>query len=366
MRFQPTEAAFDWGVAPGRVLQRELDARGVTQAQLAGRSGLSTKHVNLVVKGHASLSADMAIALEQVLDIPAEIWLRAEATHRAAVARHERRSALDGIAEWAGHFPTSLLRERGILKPGDTAGAEVERLLKFFGVATLSAFEKTWLEPQASYRRSQKFTVDPYLTALWLRLAERDALELAKRAAVFDPERLRQAARRLPPLTRKKTAKGFAEARALMLEAGVTLVFVPEIKDTRISGVSRHVNGTPMIAVTSRYRYCDALWFTVLHEVAHLLLHPKRATFIDFDGKASDDDDAQETAANAFAADLLVPPATRPRLIAASSVAEVTELAEELRVNPGILAGQRAHLTGDWGGQLARLRRREDLAAALA
>ncbi|GAA1419086.1 ImmA/IrrE family metallo-endopeptidase [Agrococcus citreus] len=198
-----------------------------------------------------------------------------------------------------------------------------------------------------------------------LRPPRRLSLELAKRAAVFDPERLRQAARRLPPLTRKKTAKGFAEARALMLEAGVTLVFVPEIKDTRISGVSRHVNGTPMIAVTSRYRYCDALWFTVLHEVAHLLLHPKRATFIDFGGKASDDD-AQETAANAFAADLLVPPATRPRLIAASSVAEVTELAEELRVDPGILAGQRAHLTGDWGGQLARLRRREDLAAALA
>lgn len=68
--YAPNEAALDWADPPGRMLQRELDAQGLTQSQLATRTGLSTKHVNLVVKGTALLSPDVAISLEQVLGVP--------------------------------------------------------------------------------------------------------------------------------------------------------------------------------------------------------------------------------------------------------------------------------------------------------
>lgn len=360
-----TEAQFDFSPRPGRILQRELDARSMSQAQLAARTGLSTKHINLVIKGTAALSPDVAVTLEQILGTSAETWLQLEAVHQAHAARAEKRNALAGYTDWVKSFPRDILVARGVIDAKDTGSEVAAKLLAFFSVAAPSAYEKTWLEPQASYKRSQLHTIDPNLTALWLRLSELRASQVADRAPHYDSERLRGAAAALPQLTLADVGTAFQQAQTLLLDAGVVLVFVPEIPKTRISGVSRWINGTPMIAVTSRYKSFDGLWFTILHEIAHVLLHPKRSTFIDFDSKAKDDEDSQETAANAFAQDHLIPAEYQSQLLSAKTAASIISIATALGVSPSLVAGQWAFRTGTWNGPIAKLRTRVDLASAL-
>jgi plasmid maintenance system antidote protein VapI len=48
----------------GQALQRILDENEISQALLAYRTGLTTKHVNQVVKDHARLSAYVAVQME--------------------------------------------------------------------------------------------------------------------------------------------------------------------------------------------------------------------------------------------------------------------------------------------------------------
>lgn len=364
--YTPTEAQFDFAPRPGRLLQRELDARAISQAQLAARTGLSPKHINLVIKGTAPLSADVAVTLEQILGTSAETLLRLEATYQAHEARNEKRHALAGFVDWASSFPRQLLIERQVIDAADSGPEIASKLLSFFSVASPAAFTKTWLEPQASYKRSQLHTIDPNLTALWLRLSELHAADLMGGAPAYDPTQLRAAAHLLPKLTVNTPGTAFKEAQNLLLSAGVVLVFVPEIPKTRISGVSRWINGTPMIAVTSRYRTLDGLWFTLLHEVAHVLLHPKRSTFVDHGLKAADDADALETAANSFAQDHLIPPADRESLTAITTQMGIKDLAEKLGVSPSLVAGQWAFRTNVWNGPIAKLRKTVDLAEALS
>ena len=62
--------------------------------------------------------------------------------------------------------------------------------------------------------------------------------------------------------------------QALCAEAGVALVFVRAPRGCRVSGASRLV--TPekaMILVSFRFRSDDQFWFTVFHEIGHLILH---------------------------------------------------------------------------------------------
>lgn len=363
-RHVAAEAQFDFAPNPGRILQRELDARAISQAQLAARTGLSTKHINLVIKGTAALSADVAVTLEEILGVSAEMWLRLEAARQARDARTERQDALAGYADWASSFPRQLLIERGVIDRLDRGAALAARLLAFFEVASPHAFAKTWLEPQASYKRSQNHAIDPNLTALWLRLAELQAAPLIQKAPAYDPIKLRAAASELPRLTTQDPGAAFRRGQELLLEAGVVLVFVAEIPNTRISGVSRWINKAPMIAVTSRYKTLDSLWFTLLHEVAHILLHPKRSTFVD-DFKANDDADAQETSANKFAEEHLIPPAYRDSLVSATTTSEIRSIAHDLGVSPSLVAGQWAFLTKKWNGPIAKLRHSVDLADAL-
>ncbi|MFO6452452.1 MULTISPECIES: HigA family addiction module antitoxin [unclassified Aeromicrobium] len=364
-RYNATDTRFDFAPTPGRILQRELDARSISQAQLAARTGLSTKHINLVIKGTAPLSADVAVTLEEILGTSAETWLQLEASRQAQEARSDRRKAISGFTEWAARFPRALLRERGVIDADDADTEIAAKLLTFFSVASPNAYAKTWLEPQASYKRSQFHTIDPDLTAVWLRLSELQALPIAAKAPDYDAQKLRSVAAELPKLTTFEVGEAFRRAQGALLDAGVVLVFVPEIHSTRISGVSRWVNGTPMIAVTSRYKSLDGLWFTMLHEVAHVLLHPKRSTFVDLGSLANDDDDSQETAANAFAQGCLVPEKYQSQLMSAKSPEGIRSLARTLGVSPSLVAGQWAFRTGIWNGPIARLRTRIDLAETL-
>jgi len=359
--YTPLDTELKWAPAPGQTLQLELEDRGVTQADLAARTNLSPKHVNLVIKGHAPLSPEMAVALEGVLGGPAETWLRLEAAYRARAARNDWLAQLADYAPWLSNFPRKALVDYEVVGASDSDLTKVEKVLRFFQVASPEAFEKAWLRPQASYRRSQIFEINSYATALWLRLTERAAEHLDV-AASYDPGMLRQMAGEIPGLTRLPIRDGFLQAQALLGRTGVALVFVEDVGDTRISGATRVAAGRPIIALTGRYQRFDSFWFTLLHEIGHLVLHPKRATFLEV-GRASaqDDADAMETAADSFAAEAIVPRKRRKELLAATTEGAMRSLADDLGVSVGMVAGQRGALTNTWNGAIGRLRERGNL-----
>jgi hypothetical protein len=96
-----------------------------------------------------------------------------------------------------------------------------------------------------------------------------------------------------------------ARLAAICAEAGVALVFVPELPKTRVSGATRWL--TPekaMIQQSLRHRRDDQFWFTFFHEAGHVLLHGKREVFID--GAEREQNDC-ETEADRFASDFLIP-----------------------------------------------------------
>jgi HTH-type transcriptional regulator/antitoxin HigA len=363
----PEDFAPDWAVPPGRLIQRELEAAGLSQAEVASRASLSAKHLNQVLKGHVTLSPEVAVALERVLDGAADLWLRMDVSWQAARTREDARRAFGTMAGWVQNFPLHVMSLHGVVKADMSVTDQVEALLRFFRVAEPEAFERVWLSPQANYKRSQKFDIDPFATATWLRLAELAAVTADYDSPATSPSDLRAVAREIPALTRLPLINGFQHAQELLAAHGVVLVFVPEISGTRICGASRLLpDGRPMIALTGRYNFLDSFWFTMLHEIGHLVLHPKRATFLDLDRKgASDDSDTQETAANDFARSLVLPKRYEQGLRAVTTKDELVALADVLNVAPGVLAGQYGHATGDWG-KFGKLRERTDIAATLA
>lgn len=52
---------------PGMMLRLALEAADCSQAELSRRTGLTTKHVNLMVQGIARISAEVAVRIEEVL-----------------------------------------------------------------------------------------------------------------------------------------------------------------------------------------------------------------------------------------------------------------------------------------------------------
>ena len=84
---------------------------------------------------------------------------------------------------------------------------------------------------------------------------------------------------------------------------GVAVVFVPHLPKSYVNGAAYWLGGKAVIQLSLRFRMNDIFWFSFFHELAHILLHGKKQTFLD-DFAASEDE--REREANAFAAKTLI------------------------------------------------------------
>ena len=60
---------------PGEMIKDELRERKLTQKQLALETGIKSSVLSETINGKRPVSKNMALALEQTLGIPADIWM---------------------------------------------------------------------------------------------------------------------------------------------------------------------------------------------------------------------------------------------------------------------------------------------------
>jgi HTH-type transcriptional regulator/antitoxin HigA len=320
---------------PGDTLRDYLAALNLSQAELAARAGLSTKHVNQIIQGLAPITLETAIVLERVTGMSASFWNRREADYREALLRAKRRTLTNEDEAWLASLPIKELQKRNKLPAAKDRGQLLDAVLSFFGVADREAYERIWSGPVVSFRRSAAFSSRPGAVISWLRLAQ-----IAAQPAKVEPYSASLFRRVLHDI-RALTAQGDPNSIVEMCAAaGVVVVFVPEVKGCRISGAAWWASPTrAVIALSDRYKKDDFFWFTFFHEAAHLLLHSKKETFVD-DGS---DNDMLEDEANRFAADFLIPPDRAKRLPIFTTDAEVEDFAEDIGIAPGIVVGRMQH-----------------------
>ena len=332
----------DYALPPGETLVEVLAERGMSQAELARRAGLSAKHVNQIVLGTAALSAETALRLERVTGVPAGVWTELEADYQVARTRQEELSRLEGQVGWLRTFPVNELIRRGYVRRDVPDVDRLRDLLSFFKVATPDAWQQVWALPTA-YRRSQAFHVEYAALAAWLRIGEIHAEQLDLRS--FDRAKFRTSLSKIRELTVVEDPVAWLpRLKRLCAEAGVALVIEPEIKGARIHGAVRWLTSErPLIQLSLRYGWADIFWFTFFHESGHILLHDrKRLTFVDVVNPARTDDSV-EREADDFAGRVLLPRTFDQQLARAQSQAQVLALARDAGVHPGVVVGRLQH-----------------------
>lgn len=93
---------------PGEVLADELEARNMTQCELAEKIQVSTAMINAVVEGKKNVSLRLALSLEESLSIPAEFWLNLQRIYDQTLSYHKMKREVQRL-----HVPDS--RQQQIL-----------------------------------------------------------------------------------------------------------------------------------------------------------------------------------------------------------------------------------------------------------
>ena len=324
---------------PGDTLMEALKDRGMSQLDLAERVGMTRKHVNRILAGEAPITPETALRLERALGIPARFWNNREQQYRDFLARRSEQEELGKRVEWLRHFPIRRMVElKWIASAKDRVG-QLQELLNFFGVANPQAWDECWKQVEVAYRRSGRFESDPYALAAWLRKGEIEAQKIA--CDSHDPARLRAILTRIRGLTTAPPSVFQSKIQELCAACGVAAVFVPELPKTA-SGATRWLAPSKaLLQLSLRYKTDDHLWFTFFHEAGHILLHRKKAIFLESDRRSG----KEEGEADQFAADMLIPQQKLDAFIAARafSTASIRRFGQEHDIAPGIVVGQLQH-----------------------
>lgn len=325
----------DYGIPPGETLRDRLAEMSLSQAGLAARVGMSTKHVNQIMHGIAPITPETAIILERVTGVPASVWIRREADYRESLLRSKPRELSAEDEQWLASLPIKELQKRDFLPAVKDKGQLFDAVLTFFGVADREAYERIWRRPVASFRRSGAYKSAPGAVVSWLRIAQLKAQ--SAKAEPYSAARFRKVLQEIRALTAHGDPNRIVEMCAA---AGVVGVFVPEVKGCRISGAAWWATpARAVVALSDRYKKDDFFWFAFFHEAAHILLHSKKETFVD-DGS---DDDVVEDEANRYAADLLIPPEHVGKLASLHSDHDIVRFAAMIGIAPGIVVGRLQH-----------------------
>jgi len=334
---------------PGELVLEYLEVNGWTQQDLARRTELTPKTISEICNGKTSITPQTALLLEKVLRRPARFWLNLQRQHDEAQERKRQTARTSDWFDWARSFPLKEMREKRFSLP--EGGSEPETLLSFFGVSSPRSWQSVWKAAPIAYRQTRSFSIREEAVAAWVR--ETELLAGQFHLADFNDHLLTETLTKLRQLSRVRAEEIIEPVQQLCAAAGVAVVWVPELKNTGISGCARWLNDKKaLVGLTLRYKTDDQMWFTLFHEIGHLLLHRVQRRFV-IDNAAEDLTDPvidpemrkYEVEANQFAADSLIPPGVLGTFIKRNSFTSesIHDFAEFIGVGPGIVVGRLQH-----------------------
>ena len=353
------ELHSDLPIPPGEYLEEVISELGMTKGELARRMGRPASKLSAIFKGTKAITPDTAMRLEKVLGVPANIWLGLEAEYRLALAhRQEAREEeqLKKETKLLTPFCFGELTKLGFVTKHSSRRENVLELQRFFGVASLESVLEV-RRYQAAFRvgKAGAAPVKPHAVASWLRMGELLAQEIP--CAPFDRSKLESSLDAIRAMTLMKPEEFQEKLRKLLAECGVALVIAPHFPGTKAHGATFWLNrDKAVLMLTNRGRWADIFWFSLFHELGHILLHDRRETFIE-DEEATADLKKQEEEADAFAAERLIPPADYERFVARRDFypKSIAQFARDLGIDAGIVVGRLQHdglLLPNWGNKL--------------
>lgn len=266
---------------PGVTLEEKLREMRMGVKEFAVRTSKPEKTIFSVIDGKSSVTSDMAVAFESVTGIPASFWLTKQRLYDEYIARVKMEERALAAHSWAEEFPIAAMAKLGWIPPEKTKKGVVTALFSFFQVSTEKAWKDYYLnqELKVAFSISLKNTKNPYAISAWLRQGEIQASK--EDVAPFSYRELKTAISELNKYRLANESPSKADVKESFAKVGVKLVFTPCVPKAPVNGSTRWISGTPCVQMAERFKDMETFWYTLFHELGHVLLHGKKDVFLD-------------------------------------------------------------------------------------
>lgn len=316
---------------PGATIKEQLNDRGMSQKEFAVRMDLSEKHVSKLINGEVQLTPEVAVRLEMVLGVPAKFWNNLEAVYREKIIKVESENAMDADEVLAKQLPYKEMSNFGWVPETRDSKEKVINLRKYFEVVELALLKSEQLSRIACRRLAVTEKGDIALMA-WAQEAKIKARNIAT-----EPINIKDLISSIPEI-RKMTllepTTFCSRLKVLLADCGIALVFLPHLTGSFLQGASFLDGKKIVVGLTARGKDADKFWFSLFHEIGHIVLGHI--------GQPNGTSDKDEKDADAWSRDALIPALQFDEFKASDNFSQssVCLFAKELGIAPGIVVGR--------------------------
>ena len=316
---------------PGATIKEQLLGRGLSQKEFALRMGMSEKHISKLINGDVQLTPEVAVRLEMVLGVPAKFWNKLEATYREKLIKANAENEMDADKELVKNLPYREMSKNGWVPETREVTEKVIYLRKYFEVVNLEIIKDMKLSKIACRRLAETEKGNLALLA-WAQKAKLEARAIE--TSLIDLKTLKKKLPEIRSMTVMNPVDFCPKLIEMLSGCGIALVFLPHIGGSFLHGATFCDGNKIVVGLTVRGKDADKFWFSLFHELGHILLgHINQS-----DGTTDED----EVAADSFARETLIPTVEFNAFTSLNdfSKTSICSFAQEQNILCGIVVGR--------------------------
>lgn len=327
-------------IHPGETIADVLEDRGITQAELSSRTGVSSAYVSNVIAGKKGISANFAMGLEYALGVPKSFWLNLQANYESELLEmneeqtitDEERSTREDLKDIVKY-----LRQREMMPLREKKDDSILSLRKVLQISNIANLKE--MIPAGAFRIAANTTVNPNVLGAWIRLCQLigdDKTVLSK----FDKKYTNDLIKEIKNIMCQKDVSIQGSLRDVMVKYGIDFSVIRNFRGAPVQGyISQKSDGIYQMVLTIRGAFADIFWFSLFHEIGHIVNGDigKNFKFLD-DGS----DYEKEGAADLFASNMLLSPESYKMFVQKRdfSIEAISKYAKSQNVMPYIVIGR--------------------------
>lgn len=316
---------------PGYYIKEIIEDSGLTQQDFAKRLDTTPKNLSYIVRGEQSLSVDIAMKLSRMLGTSVGYWLNLQQTYDTLIAEMDFQEKMEEEKRVFKELDYNYFKKHfGLPNLPRKVDEQIKYLREYLQVAALTVFKER--DMAVSFRNCGKDMKENNIIKanIMVQIAINKARTID--APKFNKNKFEEAVEYALKLTCNHR-EFYPILREKFREAGVIFVVLPNLPGSKTNGATKKIGNNILLMVNDRRMYSDSFWFTLFHEIGHIMNGDYGITF---EGEKFED------VADKYAADKLIPPEEYQKFIEANKfdVETIRRFADKIERDPGIVLGR--------------------------
>ncbi len=325
---------------PGYYIAEIIEDMGITQEEFAIRLGTTPKTISKLVNGEANLSQDLMQKLESMLGLSLEFWMNLQNKYQKKIAEvnaHKNFITQESILQMIDY---NYFVKQGFLPESKSKSERIAALCRFLKIANLNIL--TTPDFLVNFRSD---VVKPELTNLvnsrvWLQTA----MNVAEMQDVktFQVSVLKNHLQEIKQMTLQEPAVFLPRLKEIFVACGIAFVLLPGLKNAKINGAVKWVGREKvLLAMNNKSCYADEFWFSLFHEIKHILQQKLKMTIVN-STVCDYVDEFLEVEADEFASNYLISRDAYQEFVSSADFTEnsIVAFAQKNDIHAGIVVGR--------------------------